>query len=123
VKERRRSHRFNLQGKVSLTLGDKVYDLPAADISVSGVGVMLDISIVGNKPGGEVGFCTIDSPDLACPVEAFVSVMRFRKMGGKYLLGLRFESISDEQLRVIQAYEALIKVRNKKQSTNSLKLN
>jgi hypothetical protein len=116
LKERRRSHRFNLQGKVSLTLGGKSYDLPAADISISGLGVMLDIAIVGNTPGGEVGFCTIDSPDLACPVEAYVSVMRSRKLGGKYLLGLRFESISDEQLRVIQAYEALIKMRNRRKS-------
>lgn len=114
MKERRRSHRFNLQGKVSLTLGNKQYDIPAADISISGVGVMLDISIVGSKPGGEVGFCIIESPDLACPVEAFVSVMRARKVGTQYLLGLRFESISDEQLRVIQAYEALVKIRKRK---------
>ena len=115
MKERRRSHRFNLQGKVTLDLGGTQYEFPAADISISGVGVMLDVSILGSKPGGEVGTCTIDSPDLACTVEAFVSVMRMRKVGHQHLLGLRFESISDEQLRVIQAYEALVKSRIRKQ--------
>ena len=116
MKERRRSHRFNLQGKVTLELGGKQYEFPAADISISGVGVMLDVSVLGGKPGGEVGICTIASPDLACPVEAFVSVMRVRKMGTQHLLGLRFESISDEQLQVIQAYETLIKSRMRKAS-------
>jgi c-di-GMP-binding flagellar brake protein YcgR len=114
LKERRRYHRFNLQGKVILEFGGKRHEFPAADISTSGVGVMLDGSTLGGKPSGEVGTCIIDSPDLACPVEAFVSVMSSRKIGHQHLLGLRFESISDEQLRVIHAYETLIKSRNKK---------
>ena len=108
VRERRRCHRFNLPGKVRLELGGKIFDLPAADISVSGVGVMLDVAVLGAKPSGEVGLCRIESPDLACPVEAYVSVMRIRRVGHQHLVGLRFESINDEQLAVIRAYEALV---------------
>lgn len=111
VRERRRYHRFNLQGKVQLELGGKKFELPAADISVSGVGVMLDVALLGARPSGEVGTCTIESPDLACPVQAYVSVMRIRRVGHQHLVGFRFESISDEQLSVIQAYEALISAR------------
>jgi hypothetical protein len=117
VRERRRFNRFNLQGRVQLQLGGKTFEFPAADISVSGVGVMLDVAVLGAKPTGEVGICTIESPDLACPVEAYVSVMRIRRVGHQHLVGLRFESISDEQLQVIHAYETLIRARAAKGST------
>lgn len=111
MRERRRYHRFNLQGRVQLQLGGKHFEFPAADISVSGVGVLLDVAVLGAKPAGEVGICTIESPDLAGPVEAFVSIMRIRRVGRQYLVGFRFESISDEQLRIIHAYESLLKAR------------
>lgn len=111
VRERRRSHRFNLQGRVQLQLGGKSFEFPAADISVTGVGVMLDVAVLGAKPSGEVGICTIESPDLASTVEAYVSVMRIRRVGHQHLVGLRFESINDEQLQIIHAYETLIKAR------------
>lgn len=111
MRERRRFNRFNLQGKVQLQLGGKLFEFPAADISVSGVGVMLDVAVLGAKPTGEVGICTIESPDLASRIEAYVSVMRIRRIGHQHLVGLRFESISDEELRIIQAYETLIKTR------------
>lgn len=117
VRERRRFNRFNLQGRVQLQLGGKLFEFPAADISVSGVSVMLDVAVLGAKPTGEVGICTIESPDLACPVEAYVSVMRIRRVGHQHLVGLRFESISDEQLQVIHAYETLIRARAEKSST------
>jgi len=116
VRERRRNHRFNLQGKVLLELGGQRFEFPAADISVSGVGVMLDVAVLGAKPSGAVGICTIESADLACPVEAYVSVMRIRRVGHQHLVGLRFESISDEQLQVIQAYESLLRARNAKRA-------
>ena len=114
MRERRRFNRFNLQGRVQLQLGGKLFEFPAADISVSGVGVMLDVAVLGAKPTGEVGVCTIESPDLACPVEAYVSVMRIRRVGHQHLVGLRFESISDEQLKVIHAYETLVQARRAK---------
>ncbi|WP_428827721.1 PilZ domain-containing protein [Azonexus sp. IMCC34842] len=117
MRERRRFNRFNLQGRVQLQLGGKLFEFPAADISVSGVSVMLDVAVLGAKPTGEVGICTIESPDLACPVEAYVSVMRIRRVGHQHLVGLRFESISDEQLQVIHAYETLIRARAEKSST------
>ena len=107
MRERRRSRRALLKGQVYLTLGSERYEFPLADISVSGVGVMLDVAVLGAKPSGAVGICRIESPQLACPVEAFVSVMRIRRVGQQYLVGLRFESISDEQLHVLQAYEAM----------------
>jgi len=111
VRERRRFHRFNLQGRVRLQLGGTSFEFPAADISVNGVGVLLDVAVFGSKPSGEVGICTIESPDLSSPVEAYVSVMRIRRVGHLHLVGLRFESISDEQLRIIQAYESLVRAR------------
>ena len=111
VRERRRFHRFNLQGRVQLQLGGKRFEFPAADISVTGVGIMLDVAVLGAKPAGEVGTCVIESPDLATSIEAYVSVMRIRRVGHQHLVGLRFESISDEQLNVIHAYETLIKAR------------
>lgn len=114
VRERRRSNRFNLQGRVQLQIGGKHFEFPAADISVTGVSVMLDMAALGAKPAGEVGTCTIESPDLATSVEAYVSVMRIRRVGYQYLVGLRFESISDEQLSIIQAYETLVKARRAK---------
>jgi len=120
VRERRRDHRFNLQGKVLLELGGRRFEFPAADISVSGVGVMLDVAVLGAKPSGAVGTCTIESADLACPVEAYVSVMRIRRVGHQHLVGLRFESISDEQLQVIQAYESLLRARNAKRAAGLL---
>jgi hypothetical protein len=106
VRERRRCNRLNLRGKVCLDLGGQRFEFPSADISVSGVGIMLDIAVLGAKPSGEVGFCTIASPELAGPVEAYVSVMRIRRVGHQHLVGLRFESISDEQLQIIRAFEA-----------------
>ena len=114
VRERRRFHRFNLQGRVQLDLGGKHFEFPAADISITGVGVMLDVAVLGAKRTGEVGICIIESPDLAQSVEAYVSVMRIRRVGQQHLVGLRFESISDEQLRIVQAYEALIQARKAK---------
>lgn len=111
MRERRRFNRFNLQGKVQLQLGGQLFEFPAADISVSGVGVMLDVAVLGAKPTGEVGICTIESPDLASRIEAYVSVMRIRRIGHQHLVGLRFESISDEELQIIQAYETLIRTR------------
>lgn len=105
MRERRRNHRRHLQGRVRLELGGNVFEFPAADISVSGVGVLLDLPVIGERPHGQVGICFIDSPDLSMPVEAYVSVMRVRKIGQRHLLGLRFESISDEQLAIIQDYE------------------
>jgi len=105
VRERRRSNRFNLRGKVCLDLGGKRFEFPSADLSVTGVGILLDVAVLGAKPSGEVGVCTIESPELPGPVEAYVSVMRIRRVGQQHLVGLRFESISDEQLAIIRAFE------------------
>lgn len=105
VKERRRASRVRLQGEVCLTLGGHTLTLPAADISVSGVGVLIDASILGGKPSGEVGICRIESPDLGGRIEAYVSVMRLRRIGNLRLVGLRFESISDEELELIHDYK------------------
>lgn len=105
MKERRRSPRVRLQGEISLSLGGKTLKLPAADISVSGVGVLIEESILGAKPSGEVGVCRIESPDLGGTIEAYVSVMRIRRIGGLRLVGLRFESISDDELELIHEYK------------------
>lgn len=104
MRERRRSQRIFLQGQVHLNLGGQSFEFPLADVSVTGVGVMLDVAVLGARPSGEVGICRIESPQLASPVEAFVSVMRIRRVGHQHLVGLRFESISDEQLAVLQAH-------------------
>lgn len=106
MRERRRSNRFNLRGRVCLDLGGKRYEFPSADLSVTGVGILLDVAALGAKPSGEVGICTIESPELSAPVEAYVSIMRIRRIGQQHLVGLRFESISDEQLAVIRAFES-----------------
>lgn len=105
MRERRRALRRHLSGKVTLQLGQKLHEFPAADISVSGVGVQLDVAVFGPKPAGEVGLCRIESPDLPQAIEAYVSVMRIRHVGQQYLLGLRFESIDDEQLELIRRYQ------------------
>ena len=105
MRERRRAPRVHLTGQVRLSLAGRQLELPAADISVSGVGVLLDAAVLGNKPSGEVGVCAIESPDLGGRIEAFVSVMRIRRLGDRRLVGLRFESISDEELDLIRAYK------------------
>ncbi|UCV21391.1 PilZ domain-containing protein [Ferribacterium limneticum] len=105
MKERRRSPRVFLQGHVSLSLGGMHLELPAADISVSGIGVLIDAAVLGAKPSGEVGVCRIDSPDLGGRVEAYVSIMRIRRVGERRLVGLRFESISDDELELIREYK------------------
>jgi hypothetical protein len=84
VKERRRSPRVFLNGHVSLSLGGMHLDLPAADISVSGIGVLIDAAVLGAKPSGEVGI---------------------RRLGERRLVGLRFESISDDELELIREYK------------------
>lgn len=110
MRERRRSPRVYLKGHVSLSLGGQCLELPAADISVSGVGVLIDASVLGAKPSGEVGVCRIDSDDLGGRIEAYVSVMRIRRVGERRLLGLRFESISDDELELIQEYKRKCRV-------------
>ena len=107
MRERRRDLRFKLSGRVLLEMAGKTQTFEVADISVSGVGVVLDTAVYGMKPTGMVGRCRIESPDLAATLEAFVSPMRVLYLGERYILGLRFESIADEYLRVIRAYEAL----------------
>lgn len=105
MRERRRSPRVYLKGHVFLSLGGHNLELPAADISVSGVGVLIDAAIFGAKPSGEVGICRIESPDLGGRVEAYVSIMRIRRLGERRLVGLRFESISDDELELIREYK------------------
>lgn len=105
VKERRRSPRVRLQGEIHLNLAGKSLLLPASDISVSGVGVLIEERVLGAKPSGEVGICRIESPDLGGVIEAYVSVMRIRRVGSLRLVGLRFESISDEELELISEYK------------------
>lgn len=109
--ERRRDKRFDLAGTMVLDAGGQRYRLPAVDISRTGLGVLLDAEILGQKPNGQVWACTIESNDLARPVQAFVSVMRIRQFRGQQLVGFRFESIDDEDLRIIRAYEMLAKIR------------
>lgn len=106
MRERRRHHRFNLHGHVRLELGGRHFEFPAADISTSGIGVLLDAAVLGGKPSGAVGHCIIESPELDGVVDAYVSVMRIRKLDEQILVGLRFESISDEQLQIIRDFEA-----------------
>ena len=105
MKERRRSPRVFLKGNVYLSLGGHHLALPAADISVSGIGVLIDEAVFGAKPSGEFGVCRIDSPDLGGRVEAYVSIMRMRRLGERRLVGLRFESISDDELELIREYK------------------
>lgn len=105
MRERRRAPRVFLKGHVSLSIGGHNLELPAADISVSGVGVLIDAAILGAKPSGEVGVCRIESPDLGGTIEAYVSVMRIRRLGERRLVGLRFESISDDELELIREYK------------------
>lgn len=105
LKERRRSPRVYLKGHVYLSIGGHNLDLPAADISVSGIGVLIDEALFGGKPSGEVGVCRIESPDLGGRIEAYVSVMRVRRIGERRLVGLRFESISDDELELIHEYK------------------
>lgn len=104
MKERRRAHRVRISGQARLTLGELQLDLPLADISVSGVGVLVEADTLAGKPAGQVGVCVIDSSDLGEPVEAYVSLMRTRRIGNVRLLGLRFESIDDADLDRIEAY-------------------
>lgn len=105
MRERRRSPRVHLNGQVFLSLGEHRLRLPAADISVSGVGVLIDETLLGTKPSGEVGVCRIESNDLGGLIEAYVSVMRIRRLGERRLVGLRFESISDDELELIRDYK------------------
>lgn len=105
MRERRRSNRLSLRGRVQLDLGGQRFVFPVADISVTGIGIRLDVAVFGSKPSGEVGSCIIESDQLAGPIEAYVSVMRIRRVGQQHLVGLRFESISDEQLSLIQDFE------------------
>ena len=105
VKERRRSPRVRLQGQVHLQMPGRYLHFPAADISVSGVGVLVDESVLGGGPSGEVGVCRIESPELGGRIEAYVSVMRVRRIGNMRLAGLRFESISDDELELIREYK------------------
>lgn len=105
MKERRRSPRVRLQGQVHLQMSGRSLYFPAADISVSGVGVLVDESVLGGKPSGEVGVCRIESPELGGRIEAYVSVMRVRRIGNVRLAGLRFESISDDELELIREYK------------------
>ena len=84
VKERRRSPRVRLHGEVHLQISGLSLRIPAADISVSGVGVLLDEYVLAGKPSGEVGVCRIEAPELG---------------------GLRFESISDGDLELIRRYK------------------
>lgn len=104
MRERRRSPRMNLSGRVHLQIAGRTLELPAADISVSGLGVLIDADVLGDKPNGEVGFCRIESSALPAVIEAYVSVMRIRRAGERRLVGLRFESISDDELALIQRY-------------------
>ena len=55
VKERRRSPRVRLHGEVHLQISGLSLRIPAADISVSGVGVLLDEYVLAGKPSGEMG--------------------------------------------------------------------
>lgn len=64
VKERRRSPRVRLHGEVHLQISGLSLRIPAADISVSGVGVLLDEYVLAGKPSGEVGVCRIEAPEL-----------------------------------------------------------
>jgi hypothetical protein len=86
-------------------MGGQHMDLPAADISVSGVGVLIDAAVLGARPSGEVGVCRIESSDLGGSIEAYVSIMRIRRVGDRRLVGLRFESISDDELELIREYK------------------
>lgn len=109
--ERRRDRRFDLAGTVRMEIGSKTHELPATDLSRTGVGIAIDVRLLGPKPHGQVWHCVIESPDLAAPITAFVSVMRIRHSHGKDLVGLRFESIDDDNLRIVKAYETLAKIR------------
>ena len=95
MKERRRSPRVFLKGNVYLSLGGHHL----------GIGVLIDEAVFVAKPSGEVGVCRIDSPDLGGRVEAYVSIMRMRRLGERRLVGLRFESISDDELELIREYK------------------
>ena len=110
MRERRRAPRVFLKGHVYLSLGGHNLHLPAADISVSGVGVLIDAEVLGTRPSGEVGLCRIESSDLGGSVEAYVSVMRIRRVGERRLVGLRFESISDDELELIREYKRKCRV-------------
>lgn len=110
MRERRRAHRVRISGKARLTLGDLRIDLPLADISVSGIGVLVEEDTLAGKPAGQVGICIIDSPDLGEPLEAYVSPMRTRRIGNIRLLGLRFESIGDAELARIEACRPRVRV-------------
>ncbi len=105
MRERRRAPRVCLKGHVFLSMGGQHMDLPAADISVSGVGVLIDAAVLGARPSGEVGVCRIESSDLGGSIEAYVSIMRIRRVGDRRLVGLRFESISDDELELIREYK------------------
>lgn len=105
VKERRRSPRVRLHGEVHLQISGLSLRIPAADISVSGVGVLLDEYVLAGKPSGEVGVCRIEAPELGGRIEAYVSIMRVRRIGNVRLGGLRFESISDGDLELIRRYK------------------
>ena len=105
VKERRRSSRVRLHGEVHLQIAGADLRIPAADISVSGVGVLLDEHVLAGKPRGAVGLCRIEAPELGGWIEAYVSIMRVRRIGNVRLGGLRFESISDGDLARIRQYK------------------
>lgn len=114
MRERRRDPRFNLRGQVSLSFEGNTQILPVADISVSGIALTLSRATVLRALPGVVGMCRIESEDLAHPVEAFVSVMSTRRSGQEIMVGLRFESISDQDLGIVRAYEALYRARQRR---------
>lgn len=113
--DRRQYRRSPLAGDVMVRLDGVEGDFPLADISLAGVCVEFDRIKDGETVCGRYGVCRIEAPDLACPIEALISVRRIRKVGRAWQAGMRFESISEEHRRVILAYQALSRARQSRQ--------
>lgn len=112
--ERRRSRRIPLEGMAALQFEGTQMRVAIIDISVTGIAFRL----LGEQPRrvhGLLGTCRVDAPDLACPIDAFVSVMRQHPLrDGTTMLGCRFESISDDHLMVVRAYISLFSARQRR---------
>jgi len=103
----RRSKRFPITGKATLTAGSKAITGRIVDISALGVALAVDDADETTLSGRKTWLCRIESDDLPAPVDFLVRVVRKNVWRHGLGLGCEITEIDNQPLVVLKAYRAL----------------
>lgn len=107
----RRSERYRTIGKATLTAVGRHLTGSIYDLSMQGVGILLDHATTQLISQRMTWICRVEAPDMPAPVDLLIRVTRQRNWRGGSELGCQIVAVNERSARLLRAFSAYARTR------------